>query len=119
MRTRMGWRFARGFVLVILLVGVVGWVTMSLWNWLMPSLFGLPQIMFMQALGLLLLSRLLLGGRHSFGHGFWHARMRERLGERFDERWKGMSSEERERFRSRMRWHFGPCRPGRQTDPEV
>jgi hypothetical protein len=32
-----------------------------LWNWLMPSIFGLPQIGVAQAFGLLLLSGFLVG----------------------------------------------------------
>src|SRR5688572_1951842 len=34
---------------------VLGFVVMSLWNWLMPALFGFGMITFWQALGLLLL----------------------------------------------------------------
>lgn len=34
---------------------------MVLWNWLMPSIFGLCSISFLQALGIVLLFRLLLG----------------------------------------------------------
>ncbi|HOP65338.1 MAG TPA: hypothetical protein PK906_18310, partial [Spirochaetota bacterium] len=35
-----------------------------LWNWLMPELFGLTSITFLQAFGLILLARLLVGGFH-------------------------------------------------------
>lgn len=35
-----------------------------LWNWLMPELFGLTAITFLQAFGLILLARLLVGGFH-------------------------------------------------------
>lgn len=34
-----------------------------LWNWLMPTIFGLPQVGFWQAVGLMLLSTLLFGSR--------------------------------------------------------
>ena len=39
---------------------------MLLWNWLMPELFGTPFISFLQAVGLMLLARIVLGhgGRH-------------------------------------------------------
>lgn len=40
------------------LTGVVMW----LWNWLLPELFGLPEITFWQALGVFVLSKLLFGG---------------------------------------------------------
>jgi len=33
-----------------------------LWNWLMPEIFKLPAISFWQAMGLLVLSRILVGG---------------------------------------------------------
>ena len=38
---------------------VVALPTMYLWNWLMPDLFGLTQITFFQAFGLLALASLL------------------------------------------------------------
>lgn len=37
--------------------------TALLWNWLMPNLFGLPEIGIVQAFGLLVLSALLFGSR--------------------------------------------------------
>ncbi|HOP29934.1 MAG TPA: hypothetical protein PKZ64_10225 [Spirochaetota bacterium] len=38
-----------------------------LWNWLMPVIFGLGTITFVQAFGLILLARILIGGWHR-GH---------------------------------------------------
>jgi len=75
-----------------------GWVVKSLWNWLMPTLFNLHPITFWQGIGLLFLSRILLGGFRSGRHGMhWRHRMKER--------WERMSPEERERFREEMqRW---------------
>ena len=49
-------------VLVVVAVIVVGVVVMLLWNALMPALFGLPTIGYWQAVGLLILSKLLFGG---------------------------------------------------------
>lgn len=43
-------------------------VVMRLWNWLIPSIFNGPRIRFVQALGLLFLTRLLVGG-FGGGHG--------------------------------------------------
>ena len=51
------------------LVALGGWAVMSLWNWLMPGLFGLPVVTFWQALGLLALSRILFGGFRLGGGG--------------------------------------------------
>ena len=84
-------------VMVVVICTVAGFVVMHLWNWLMPSIFGLRTITFAQAIGLLILSKLLLGGfhRHSGRHNGWKRHMKER--------WDKMTPEERERFRSGMR----------------
>jgi len=79
-----------------LFIGLGGWMVQSLWNWLLPSLFGWHEVTFWQALGLLLLCRILFGG---FGRGF------HRGGHR------GRTSEERERFRQAIRERFGFSAP--------
>ena len=40
---------------LIAVLVVIPLITMFLWNWLMPYLFGLPEIGFLQALGLMIL----------------------------------------------------------------
>jgi hypothetical protein len=40
-----------------------GFVVMLLWNALLPSLFGLHTVTYWQSVGMLLLARLLVGGR--------------------------------------------------------
>lgn len=85
-------------------VAVGGLVVRELWNWLLPAIFGWRQVTFWQALGILMLCRILFGG---FGmHGTSRSGMRRRMAER----WEGMTPEERERFRHKMRgrWGFQP-----------
>ena len=84
---------------------VFGFVVMTLWNWLMPSLFGWRLINFWQALGLLVLSRILFGGFRGrpAGRMDWRRRMMER--------WEQMTPEEREQFRAGMRRRWRPCQP--------
>jgi hypothetical protein len=85
-------------------------VVMSLWNWLVPALFAGPAITYWQALGLLVLSKILLGGlRMGPGRGgHWRRRMRER--------WEHMSPEERETFRQNMRGRCGwAAKPVQET----
>jgi len=54
-----------GFFLFVFLAFILGFFIMILWNWLMPIIFGLPEITYWQAWGLFLLSKLLLGtGKH-------------------------------------------------------
>ena len=49
---------------VIFLIGVfflAGYILQVLWNWLMPDLFGVPMIRYWQALGLLVLAKIIFG----------------------------------------------------------
>jgi hypothetical protein len=122
-------------VFVALALLVFGFVTEHLWNWLMPSIFGLKAITFLQALGLVVLSKILLGGIHKHGGGGprgWKRGM--------EERWAKMTPEERERFRAGMKgrrdcwpgggaggpwergggpWGRGGERPGADAGPET
>jgi hypothetical protein len=97
MRGRWLWRGFKVLVFVAVAVGAVGGAVMLLWNALLPPLFGWTAITFWQALGLLVLSRILVGGlRGRWGHGgHWRARMAAR--------WEQMSDEERAQFRAGMR----------------
>ncbi|MBU8893595.1 MAG: hypothetical protein KOO66_12525 [Bacteroidales bacterium] len=48
---------------------IFGYFVMLLWNWLIPTLFGLTAITFWQAAGIVLLARLIFGGfKHGPGH---------------------------------------------------
>jgi len=98
-----GWRILKWTavgILGILFVLLFGWVTMSLWNWLVPALFNGPVLTYWQAMGLLVLSKILLGGfgGHKGGHrgGMYWKR-------HYYKRFSSMSPEERERFKERMR----------------
>jgi hypothetical protein len=53
---------------IALFAWIFGEVVMHLWNWLLPMLFGWRQISFWQALGLLILCRILFGGFGGHGH---------------------------------------------------
>jgi len=103
-------RAAKFLALAALAVTVFSIAVMSLWNWLMPALFGSRLITFWQALGLLVLARILFG-RFGGGPGrgmHWRHRMRER--------WNQMTPEEREKFAAGMPGychHVGP----RETMP--
>ena len=54
-------------VMITLFINIAGFGTMYLWNWLVPLLFHGPVVTFLQALGLLVLSKILFGG---FGRTF-------------------------------------------------
>ncbi|HVS96280.1 MAG TPA: hypothetical protein VHE54_07330 [Puia sp.] len=93
------------FFIVLALLGILVFVelVMLLWNALMPDLFHLPVITFWQALGLLVLSKILFGGFRGGGARPWRNKARQR--------WMDMTPEERERFKAewgrRCRGYYG------------
>ncbi len=93
----------------------LGLVVMALWNALVPELFKGPVLSFWQAVGLLVLSHLLLrgwGGRcgREWRHEHWRRRFEEKLA--------GMSPQEREAFRAEGEHWWGWC-PGERRAPEA
>jgi hypothetical protein len=86
---------------IVLFIAIGGEIVMRLWNWLLPPLFGWRLITFWQALGILVLCRVLFGGfgRHGSGRSNFRRGVKERCAR--------MTPEERERFRERMRERFG------------
>ena len=87
---------------VVAVVAALSFVVMLLWNSLVPELFHGPPLQFWQALGLLLLSRILFGGlrRRARWHGHWRQRM-------WRERWESMTPEERARLREHFQQRCG------------
>ncbi len=96
-------------LLAALLLAVASFVVMSLWNWVLPPATGWREIGYWQAMGLLVLARILFGGLHGHAgrHWHWRHRMRERMAQ--------MTPEEREKFRQAM---FGRCGPWGRPDEE-
>ena len=96
-----------GFILLAFAgVFIFGNIVMLLWNALLPALFHFPLITFWQALGLLVLSKILFGG---FRGGPRFGGRRDRLRQAL----RNMSPEERERFK--QEWGN---RCGRRYQPE-
>jgi hypothetical protein len=94
--------FLKCAVIGVLCVALVGWITMLLWNWLVPDLFNGPAISYWQALGLLLLSKILFWG---FGGKRHHMSTRHSpyWKHRFYEKFSNMSADQREEFKRRMK----------------
>jgi hypothetical protein len=95
-------RIGKFVVMAAAVLALLSFVVMRLWNWLMPELFGLHVLSYWQALGLLVLSKILFGGFRGGrgGRMFWRRRMMER--------WEKMTPEEREKFREGLRGRCGP-----------
>ena len=65
-----------GFIGIIVIAFLFGYVVMALWNWLMPALFGLKTITFWQAFVMIILAKILFGrmGPGGGGPGRWRHR---------------------------------------------
>ena len=109
-RKNLIWMIPAAILGIVLFTYIGGQVVMLLWNWLLPPLFGWRQITFWQALGILVLCRILFGGlgghRHS-NRSNMRRRIAERAADRMADRMEQMSPEERERFRQRIRERCG------------
>ena len=97
-----------------------GWITMSLWNTILPAVLGVKAISFLQALGILLLSKILFGG---FGGRGWRGSpaWKQKMKKRFD----NMTPEEREKFKAEWknrcvgRWNMHqPAEPAQDMASE-
>jgi hypothetical protein len=86
---------------VLVFIAIGGEIVLHLWNWLLPPLFGWREITLWQALGILVLCRILFGGLGM------HGSARSRIRRRMEERCEHLTPEERERLRQRMRERFG------------
>src|SRR6478609_10879411 len=99
---KRGW-WVKKFVMVIVAVAVFGTAfvlaTQYLWNWIVPALFAGPVITFWQALGLLVLSKILFSGFGSKGNWSKH----RGRGPYWKEKWNAMSPGEQERFKTKMK----------------
>jgi len=68
-------KFFRGFFKVVFMIIAAiaflllfGYGFMLLWNWLMPEVFGLPNLSYWQGVGILVMAKLLFGNFEGKGH---------------------------------------------------
>ena len=101
------WMMKAAKFVVMMVVGmlVFGAIVMELWNVLVPDIFHGPAVTFWQALGLLLLSHILLRGWGPWRHanGWRHDRWKHR----FEEKLSAMAPEERDKFKEEWRRRCG------------
>lgn len=117
MNKRFRRRKVAGIVLLVI-IGILafGTIVMLLWNALMPDIFNLRQITFWQALGLLVLAKILFSGFRGGPRGpRWKRELREG--------WANMTPEQQERFRQewgrRCRKPFPPDAANPTADPNT
>lgn len=89
-------------------IAALTWVVMQLWNALLPDLFaGVSPIGYWQALGVLVLSRILFGGLRGGYPGHWRARRAQ---------WESMTPEERQQLKGRFGSRWGHCGSSSQAE---
>ncbi len=93
-----GLKFA---VLGAAFVSLASLAVMLLWNWLMPAIFGLGAISWLQSLGLLALAKILFGGHRGGGRGWGNHKGHGHWREKMEAKWEGMSEEQKAQMRER------------------
>ena len=90
-------------IIIPAIVLLTSWIVMLLWNSILPVVLPVKSITFLQATGILILSKILFGGFRSFP---WRYR---RPGYPSDIRakWMIMSAEEKEKFREEWKKRCG------------
>jgi len=85
------------FIPIAIAAGIFlfGLVVMQLWNSILPAVLGVSTITFWQAIGILVLSKILFGGFKG-GHG--HPKFNH--GHDWHHKWMHMSTEEREKMKA-------------------
>ena len=99
----MNYHRRRFFFIPLIALGLVlfGYITMLLWNALLPAVFNFSTITFWQAVGLLVLARLLFGGFHPHRNPGWTSYQRDRA---LHSKIHKMSPEERREFFRKMHY---------------
>jgi len=103
---------------ILAFVAVLTFVVRALWNGVLADVIAVRTITYWQALGLLLLARILFGGWPGGRHCGPH--FRDRM---LAKRWESLDPAQREQMREEMRRRFGDwprppwsdCCPGNDT----
>ena len=91
-------KIVMGIVFGIAAVLLFGFIVMNLWNAILPAVIHVSAITFWQAIGILLLSKILFGGFR----GGWGGR-RAQWKEKMQNKWKEMTPEQRDQFKQEWR----------------
>jgi hypothetical protein len=78
-------------------------IVMGLWNAILTAVLGVKLITFSQALGILILSKILFGGFR----GGWHGKRGQEWKQRMKDKWESMSPDQREQFKDEWKNRCG------------
>lgn len=91
------------FILVIAAAAIFTLAVMGLWNAILPDVLGVKTISFLQALGILVLSKILFGGFR----GGWQKGRSQEWKNNMKQKWETMTPEQREQFKSEWKNRCG------------
>ena len=95
---------------------LLGGVVMFLWNAILPEVVGAKPLTWLQAIGLLVLSRILFGG---FRLGSFANRKVAGKRRYWKEKWMNMSEEERVAMKQKWRKRCGPSSKGKEENSDL
>jgi hypothetical protein len=90
-------------LIVIAIVGILALAVFGLWNSVLADVVGVKTITYWQALGLLVLAKILFGGFPGRRGGPFGPPWRHRM----MKRWQSLTPEQQEAMREEMRRRFG------------
>ena len=104
-------------IFAVLAIFAFGYCFQLLWNWLIPDLFNGPVITFWQGMGLILLGKLIVGGRPGGGckckkskwkkkKEYWTKYKNSEDFKQWKESCKTMSEEEKNEMKQKMKEKF-------------
>jgi Ca2+/H+ antiporter, TMEM165/GDT1 family len=100
--------FKKGLMFITLFLAAIivfGAIVMGLWNAILPAVIGVKAITFIQALGILVLSKILFGG---FGRrGGWQRGRHDQWKNNMREKFASMTPQEKEKFKSEWKNRCG------------
>lgn len=103
-----------GFVFLgFIAVAGLTYLFMLLWNMLIPDLFNGPVLNFTQALGLMVLSKILFGfgsynSKSSCSTNQHFSHQKNRWKEKIEKKMQGMTDDEKQQFKNSMKsWCYG------------
>jgi Ca2+/H+ antiporter, TMEM165/GDT1 family len=79
-------------------VMLFSYIVMRLWNGILPDVLGVRMISFWQAMGILVLSKILFSGFGGFAHK--KEQFKNRFRQRMLNKWENMTPEEKEKFKN-------------------
>jgi hypothetical protein len=106
-------RIKKGIMIAICAIAAVllfTFIVMGLWNAILPGVLGVKTISFLQALGILVLSKILFGGFR----GGWRGAGGQEWRQRMKDKWETMTPEQRDQFKAEWknrcgsRWRMKP-----------